>query len=985
MSNFIIYNASAGSGKTYTVTREYLKLCLDKNPYAFKNILAVTFTNKAAQEMRERIIGDLIKIKSNPQDEKLLSIAKELNEDENTVRKKAVELLSNILHNYSDFPICTIDKFFHQLVRVFAVEMKLQNNFSLETDMSTYSKRGVESLMEDINVDEDTTSFLTKFALQKINTDEKWDVRKDLIKISKSIERESFYDRLPKLKRIKKSDVDELLQIFSEKTDGTVLRENARALLNKIKDKDLENSFRRGCLPNYLSKIENGDSTKVQSTLIKCINGESTWCPKSRASDEDTVLSMESDIISFINFSVEKTEEIERYKNAQKKLYPTILLHKVNEKIENIKKENNIIFISDFNKLISKRIKNLPARYIYEKIGEKYKHYFIDEFQDTSSMQWHNFLPLLENSTSQGGDVTLVGDGKQAIYRWRNGNVKQFLDLSSDPNNFQKTLEYNFRSAGKIVEFNNVFFSSVKNILEDKENIKVYDSQQKVGAQNLHNEGFVQISTLEKDQETVLSEIKIKIEQCLSKGYLKGDIAVIVRNNSEIKLIAEYLISNNIEVISSEGLLLKNHSEINFLISILKALANPLDKKYLAHILIFLGEMDFISKDVDILGFFKRHDIKLDFINQLSIYELTEFLAFKFLDEEYKSNVYIQNLYDEILHFTSRNIDDLHKFLEYWDTRRKDRASISSQSNNGVKILTIHKSKGLEFPIVIIPFLNWKINLSKEIDSIDINGISFDISAKYSENHQMIKQNVFFDNLNLLYVAFTRAQEHLYLFTNTTKKKNIDDISDVSHIMELFLKGRSSYELGVQKCFSNKKNDHKSTYTVENIVFNNWRKRDQLSIEVQAQKRWIDNPKTLFGNTIHDILSKIESEKDLKKVLINTLNEGIINYKEKNQLHRLIEGIVNHKKIKPFFSSDVYTINERDIVLEDGKVLRPDRVVVFPDKSIGILDFKTGEKKDEDKIQIKQYISTLKRLERLESIKAFLVYTKNGIQVEEAL
>ena len=420
-----------------------------------------------------------------------------------------------------------------------------------------------------------------------------------------------------------------------------------------------------------------------------------------------------------------------------KSIIPLAVLNNVNSELNNIKEDNNIRLNAEFNQLISDNIKNEPAPFIYERIGQRFQHYFIDEMQDTSVLQWQNLIPLIENALAQeNSNLLLVGDGKQAIYRWRGGKAEQFIDLGSNevnPFNIQKeikNLETNYRSYSEIIKFNNTFFSHTANFLHN-ESYKNLFLQGNVQLENAKKGGFVSLSFLEKEEEKEDEKVKYpkkvleKINQLKEDFYL-NEICVLTRTKKDGIAVADYLSENGISIISSETLLLKNNSKINFIIDFLYSIQNTNDEEKRFEVLYFLHEHlklkvpknEFFKKHIkltnaSIFENLKSYGISFNFsvFQQVPFYEKIEEIirGFKLVNS---SNAYVQFFLDVVLE-QQRKAADIGDFLEFWELKKDKLSIVASGNTNAVQVMTIHKSKGLEFPVVIFPC---DVNIYKQIN-----------------------------------------------------------------------------------------------------------------------------------------------------------------------------------------------------------------------------------------------------------------------------
>ena len=572
--NIQIYKASAGSGKTYTLVKEYIKkLITNKGLNPHKRLLAITFTNKASTEMKSRIISTLFEF-SNPNqniNQKSVlfhDISVELGLEKNELSIISKRILIQIIHQYSFFSVSTIDKFVYKIIKGFSFELELPPNVQVETDKDKIILDGINSLIDQVGLDDDLTRNLISFSNHKTQDDKNWDIQSDLLKFGNELFKEHKFIFLSQ-----KVDLSELLNLQKDLKKEINFFEKS-VLTNQKKLEKLISSispeaFPFRSLPNYVKKIKTIPLKDIEISPSKnkriydSLNN-SIWFKKSAEQIEiNSIKNITTQINQIISNIINITDNNYAKYRFNRACYDSFflvsMLGKIDEKIQEIKNNNSIIHISEFNQIIYNFLRKNTVPYIYEKIGTKFLNYFIDEFQDTSIIQWNNLLPLIGEGLSTGGSCLIVGDGKQSIYRWRGGDVTQFINLCDSKNSNVKILDTNYRSATEIVKFNNSFFSHLGQSLRgDKQ--RLYSNLNQKVSKNTH--GFLEISLLDSegvklDQQTLELTLN-KISNCLERGYNYSDITILTRSNKEITKLATYLSEKNIPIISSESLLLKN-------------------------------------------------------------------------------------------------------------------------------------------------------------------------------------------------------------------------------------------------------------------------------------------------------------------------------------------------------------------------------------------------------------------------------------------
>ena len=1039
-STFKIYNASAGSGKTFTLAKAYLKILIQSNSYdQFKSILAITFTNKAVGEMKERIITML---KSFSSEESLKNahpmfeaICEELNIKPEILHNKSKHILKHIIHNYGAFDISTIDGFTHRVIRTFAHDLKLPVNFEVELDQERLLNEAVDSLIAKAGSDKTLTKVLVDFAIEKADDDKSWDISYDFNKISKLLVNENDLFAINTLKektledfKVLKQQLAKEIILLEEKTENI-----AFTALTLIEESGLQfNDFNRSSLPKHFEKLAAkqfsvGFDAAWQNDLIE----GNTLYPK-RVSDDvaSTIESIRSKLSEYFVASKTSIFNIKLKKGFYKNITPLSVLNAIKNELDHLKSDQNKMLISEFNTIIGKEIKNQPTPFIYERLGEKFKHYFIDEFQDTSKMQWENLVPLLENALSAAnGDAMLVGDAKQAIYRWRGGEAEQFIKLYNKIDNpFQLEaevlpLDTNYRSAKAVIEFNNSFFDYLSETAFSED---AYAELFKKAKQHTHNtsEGYVNLNFLDVQKEDDIhemyaNEVLKTIKQCQDDGFPLNDICVLVRKRKEGVAIANYLNENDIKITSSETLLLKNSDKVNFLNSFLKLLVQPNNDSLKVEVLSYLAEQretqdkhlfykTFLRQDLDEM-FSELHQLHI-YIDknqclQLPLYELVEHLIRMFNLNE-SSDAYLQFYLDVVLEFTQKQNSDLAGFINYFEKKADKLSVVTPENMNAVEIMTIHKSKGLEFPVVIFPYADLNIYRELEpkvwfpVNSTDYNGFNtllldykkdvehFGETGKLIYNTHQAQLEL--DNINLLYVVLTRAVEQLYIIS----KKDISSKGEVNNntysgkFINFLIKenkwndNQLSYSYGTK---TQNKNSEEQETTPSALKLISVPKEDHnLKIVTKSGLLWDTHQEAAMerGNLVHLILSKIKTFEDLDFAFNDLLISGDITTENSTILKNLTLQVIKHPKLEGYFQDDYTIYNERDIITSSGQLIRPDRLNINSKNEAIIIDYKTGEAKESYANQLNNYEVVLNQM-NLTVIHKLLVYINDTIEVIE--
>lgn len=1047
--SFQIYNASAGSGKTFTLVKEYLKILLSsENPFKFQQILAVTFTNKAAGEMKERVIKSLQEFSEEESSDLVEIISKEINKPKEVIFKKSQTILNVILQNYAAFNITTIDSFTHRLIRTFAHDLDLPLNSEVEMDTDSLLNEAVDIVISKIGDNKELTDLLVSYAVQKLDNDKSWDISKDLKSFAKLILNESDADHLKSLEKVSIEQfkkIKESVQKENKEIEKSFVEIGNKGLEIVIDSGvELSEFAQRGEFPNHFKKLSNfghlkaGD-LKFDGRLNTTIEEDGKLFSAKCSAGSKLQIETIAPELKTLYYQSKKLFE-EKYgayvlnNLIADSLIPLAVLSYINNSLQELKKENNILLNAEFNQLISNTINGEPAPFIYERIGEKYRYYFIDEMQDTSELQWQNLIPLVDNALSsedelgETGKLLLVGDAKQSIYRWRGGKAEQFIGLSgleenTNPFFVQEKVENlgtNYRSFSEVINFNNNFFTHISQFLTNA-NYKNLYAEGNNQLLNKNEGGYVEVSFVdikkdEEEKELVFPKKVLNIIQNLDPSFEKNEICVLVRTKKQGVLIANYLTENNIEIISSETLLLKNNKKVGFIIDLLNVIQNPNNKEFKVKILYFLHHHFSISEDkhefinglinLNSIDFFEKlkdygvHFSYNEFV-QSPFYESIEYIIRGFqLAENSDSN--IQFFLDVVFEFQQKKQVSVNGFLEFWELKEDKLSIVAPEAKNSVRIMTIHKAKGLEFPVVIYPY---SIDIYRQIEpkvwyNYHQSDIMDSVLINYSDKLNYLgkqgellfnerREELELDNFNVLYVALTRAVEQLYVVSDVKINKNGEDLKSTSGLLINYLKNeglwdpaRFEYGFGESKRSNIIKKEEEKTTAQKNFISNSW-KNHNIAIVANSSLLW-DTEKgdaILYGNLIHEILSKIKTANDISPIVNQYLFKGVINEAHKNEIISILNKIVNHSELSKYFDQNKVVFNEKEIVTSNKNIIIPDRLV-FNQNMVTIIDYKTGKPDKKYHHQINNYAEVLKEL-NFTIEKKLLVYINTQILVEE--
>ena len=1051
--SFSIYDASAGSGKTYALVKEYLKIILvaPKND-AYRHILAITFTNKAVHEMKSRIVGSLSEFAKDEPSSK----AQDLMQDLATVtelsiiqiKSKSQQIIKHIIHNYAAFDISTIDKFTHKVIRAFAHDLNLPMTFEVTLDTENLLVEAVDAIIAQAGEDETLTKLLIDFTMEKTDDDKSWDISREILETGRLVLNENNRNEITHFQDKSIAEFVEIKMKLSEactilEKESIVFAEEALSLIDKngIDTK----SFSAGHFPKHLLSIQEGKFNPKNKTYHEFDDIKINKTAKDRAIIETII----PDLLQLLDKVYKTFEKINFYKAFLKNITPLSLLNTVSNELAKIQGEQNVLSISEFNAIIHREIQNQPAPFIYERLGERYRHFFIDEFQDTSEMQWQNLIPLIDNALSGQDDfgvkgtLMIVGDPKQSIYRWRGGKAEQFIELSKDQNPFNnpdKRLEHlnkNYRSYSQIIKFNNDFFKLLSNEFEHPDYKDLYEnhSHQKT---NDKTGGYVNISfipkveTAEGDEEAldktdlyVLATLNT-IQKSVQQGFQYKDIVILTRKRSQGIAIANYLTEQGIPLLSSETLMIQNATEVRLIIHLLKYLKNSSDLESKANFLQYLAQNsqdklpihDFIAQgmalfqETDFENWLMSFDVSLSFqnIRKKSLYEAVETIIAKFLSPPETSvlskgvgNAYVQYFLDIVLERDIRNQAGISDFLSFWDKNAEKFSIPSPEGTNAVRIMTIHKSKGLEFPVVIFPFAEEDYNrkpkdklwLNAEEQDFGLPKVLIDNSSavegfgeEAAEVYNQKKQEELLDNINVLYVALTRAEEQLYMISNMnlSSKGEVPKNNMCSFFINYlennggFDKNKLEYEFGNATKLSVAKQhvDTSKTIPLVSEILN----PKNIKIAQREALMWGTHQQEAieYGNVIHEILSFVKTKNDVDLAITKSIENGLITYAQKETVFNTINEIVNHSELEICFADGNEVLNEQTIIQKEGKTIKPDRMVLTKNKEVLLLDYKTGIHNVKYQQQLENYQTAIESM-GYKVVKKALIYIGKGIDV----
>ncbi len=1011
--------------------------------------------------MKVRIVSSIIQLTTHPDTwtpaiEKMVKpLITEHRMSKELIRQQAIVVAGNILHNYSDLAATTIDSFMQRVIRTFSHDLNLPQNYEVELDTNSLRQRAVDRLIDQAGSDKGLTDLLVHFLESKTEDDKSWRIENDLNAVAQALFREDGTTHRDALRNLDYADYQnyyrKIYQWISE-FEIKLQSEGDEALLiinrNKLEISDF--AYGKSGALGYFIKLQNKDFSKVENPGIRILAAihEGIWATKNQTPRvSEKIENIAPELIRLYNQSQELVKEsFQRYKILSlllKNIYPLAVLGSIDRIINQINEEEQILPITDFNRIIACVTQTETIPYIYERLGDKYHHLMIDEFQDTSVLQWQNILPLVDNALSQNYMNLVVGDAKQAIYRWRNGEVDQFISLpklhgKQNAVNHEreqnllnhheiKELPVNWRSHKAIVEFNNHLFRHLSNRLAPAYKTVYENMDQKHNPQK--DKGFVQVEFFDPDNNTenaMLERLPELIRELLDFHYKQGDIAVLCRTNKQGSEIAGYLLKHDINVISSESLLLGSSESVKLLMCLLRIMADSADQLAYAKALAILERKG-------IFGIKKLNGLALEVLAEepvnrkihfkinafeellqnnginfsrfrllhLPLYDLADELI-RLLNLSYHDDIYLQFFLNELHRTITQKSMTIRELPKWWEEKGSRVSVIFPESLDAVNVMTIHKSKGLEFPVVIYPFA--KGNLKETIRNVwlDINDplteklnkawlpVSSLGGTAFEEVKQMETEKSLLDMINLLYVVLTRAEERLYILTNMVDQADLQKNSVEAFISDFLYSAdpafadtdglRWRYPQSVE-CNALKSSPARKEFffRIDSSFQSNYRHSNLLTSSRRHHK-WeedaMDNASN-FGTSIHAILAGIKTADDLEPVLDHHLVSGELSPDEKLRIRKTLRCIIEHPVLQPFFIGNNQTKSEPEILLPGGDILRPDRIVTGDSETL-VAEFKTGQPHAHHQTQLVNYMEMMKIMFQ-NNVKGFLVYANEEV------
>lgn len=1019
MSRVKILRASAGSGKTYRLSLEYIRAVIE-NPSVYGSILAVTFTNKATGEMKRRILEQLyaLSLGESPYMDELIA---KTSLPKGEISANAERALGLILQDYSRFSISTIDKFFQRVVRGFLKELDLDFNYAIELERDGMLAQAVDRVVERSAEDSFLRSYLSRITMQRVEQGGAWDVREPLMEIGKELFQEHYQQQdLPPeqimeqflvIKTDVQQRIDQLREVCAE-----ALELIAQAGLEPSDFKQGRNSFAQ-----YFAKVYRGSGLidRYSSYFAKAA-ADSQECYTAKSPRKDDIVALLPRLMPIIQRVEAMYDALEAdmvsVDMISKMFDHYLLLRYISAELSQVWSEQGRIPIHQTNKLITKLVESCDVPFIYEKVGNRYDRYMIDEFQDTSLGQWRNFEPLLLEAVSHtmSEAVMLIGDVKQAIYRWRGGDWSLLSSVAGrcfapDDVDDAEHLATNWRSEPRVVEFNNMLIGGVVALDSDimREHLGpeygasidlAYDDFAQSVPPDREDGGYVSVRSYDKEdgvEELLLSTV----DDALGRGYSLGDIAVLVRKKEQGRQVAQMLLQRGYSVVSSEALRLSESEVVGFVTAVLALSVDRRDRVSLAIFNRFLDRdlgCDLSQGDKELL---RR-------MTHSSPIEALELVIESFnlrAEPQLKGQVaYLQAFYQAMQDYCGANVPDMAAFLKWWDGASAKMSIPMPESGGAISIMTIHKSKGLEFACVVMPFADWSllpssgamiktvlwVNSSVEpFDKLPPLPVAYGSAMRRShfmQDYLLESMYSHIDAVNMLYVGVTRAREELYIMYPTPLKPKKDEPpSRISNLIADVVGNCSEFEFGTKGCAK------ESELNIENGVYVTDFPSHYAGLSVRtnwSSERYFEQRQALSGENVelserrngmllHSVLEKIKTLGSAPQLLEKMRNQGLLNSAQTLSLENAIAQIQLNPVVNDWFSDEWQVLNEKTILTPQGQSYRPDRVITQGHRAT-VIDYKFGNlKSPKHKSQVVNYIELLKNMGYTE-VSGFLWYVE---------
>lgn len=1046
-----ILSASAGSGKTYQLAYKYVRDVIEQ-PEMYRAILAVTFTNKATEEMKSRILREIHVLASGSKSPYTTDLCKELGMTETLVRKQAMRARTLILHDYSRFSVLTIDKFFQRIIRAFIKELGIDLNYNIELDPTQLLERGADNLVEKITNNEELKRWMLEFAEERLKEGDKWDMRGDLRSLGKEIFKEGSRDRT-KMRQSK----EELGKIVSRaiahaEAEKQKIMELGQSALKIMQSRGVTPDCFKGGSRSFVFKFQKyaeGDMSAPTATMLKAAESIDEWYGKGAGAN---IRDIATELMPMLQDICKRHPKAEKAANTASLLRDNYrsfaLLADLSQQVEKICEDENLMILGETKHVLSTFVDGSNAPFIYEKVGNTFERFMIDEFQDTSVREWNNILPLLQNamSASDKCSVLIVGDVKQSIYRWRGGDWRLLQEVAQrdlGPKNVAlRPLKDNYRSLEKVVDFNNKVMSSVvdidnmylndilDNALKNKDISKelhaslydimksAYTNHEQTPGRKSSDEGYAELTLY--DSTLIDSPFIELIEDAISRGYKYRDILILVRGANDSRKVADLLFKYKEERFTSRGelgfnvhtadaLTIENCDVADFVIAIFRLTVNIKDSVQRGIYNRFLGNRYDYKFSEEEIEFFKL-------ISHLSPLEAFEQITMRYKLYERKDRIaYLQAIHEGIYSFSTTRIADIQRYLNWWDERGRNETLSVDMNDNTIEISTVHKAKGLERDVVIIPYCKWDTAPKASLQPIIWSQASGEDVASIGEfpvTYGSAMQNSLFtadyynelvmshvDGINLLYVAMTRASKELYMVVPTrlnTKSKSSDTINTIVPLLSKAIRRivpegipyngaegleREVYSYGTKlnrkektSAANEQGNITLSTYTSHTPEIKVRYPNHKLSEEGIS----FDNDARRMGQHLHKVFERANSIDEINTKIEQMAKQSLIADNEALRLKSAIEKSMTNEVVREWFTLDWDDVKSEADIITANSMRRPDRVMIKQGRAV-VVDYKFGDNKDPKYCkQVAGYMNILSEMELYEHIEGYVWYISLG-------
>ncbi len=1013
---FIIYNASAGAGKTHTLVRSFLyRLLNSPYPNQVQRLLAITFTNKAAQEMKQRILEKLAcfasSVQAAKQDNMFVELVSLCDITPNELHLRSRKAYLYTLHHFGQLNVSTIDKLTHQIIRTFARDFGLNARFDVALDSKDFMAEVVERILSDVGEDKALTKTLLAYVLQKADELKSWDVTAEVSNIAQMYINENHMQPLSTLAEMPMDAFTAFDRKITDQIDTikNPLKEKATTILLLFQESSLEDDvFPRQMLPKFLRLVQQGLWGKDPMSVTMQKSMEKGVFLKADAKQYQALIDpITEDIIAFLKSYNQYWRQVSFLELLRKNIVPLSLMQRIGQEVNALQDQRNTRLLGFFNKHIADNIKDTPSPFIYERLGVRYQHFFVDEFQDTSELQWSNLHPLFSHALEdeqRKGSLVLVGDAKQSIYRWRGGNPEQFIKLTTKDVPFTippevENLPINYRSREAIVLFNNTFFTKAAQFLPLKSQQKLYST---TCNQLAHTKGggYITIETIEgknKEEQVIAYQHAViqKVNDCINLGFQKKDICVLVRKNEQSVQIAETLTEAEIPITSSDALLVGQSPAVRFLMHLVKLRLEPQSRisRYAVLERFALQQQDpnawtqkQLARPLSIVLMectSKQFDFNV--FQQLTLYAALEYAVWAFSLND-TLTAHIQAFLDEVAKLHAKKEATTTALIAHWEQKKESWTVSPPEDRDAVQIMTIHKAKGLAFPVVILPFSDtaWMSKnttyawypLPKDVYA-PFEEMLLPVSKRLNamgdgakQTYETYYSQAIMDTLNTLYVAMTRPVQELHILTQRGKTN-----SAANNLADVFSKLYPELSHGTVQF--GERTSPKKTEAQKSTIITPWQFNLSHSTNTTAQA-YKKSDEAQYGLLFHQVMAQIEVPQDIEHAINQSKAKELLSKQKYKKLTQHITSVVRHKELKDFFDPAHTVYCERPLLTESGEIIRPDRFVVTKNNQAFLLDYKTGSYNKNHEVQINTYATILEKSSLTIKQKA-LVYVESPV------